>query len=811
VRKLPAGTVTFLFTDIEGSTRLLRDLGDAYADALAAHRRALREAFAAHGGVEVDTQGDAFFVVFSSAADAVEAAGAAQEALGLGPVRVRMGVHTGTPITTAEGYAGLDVHLGARIAASGYGGQVLLSRATRDLLDGEELRDLGEHRLKDFEQPVWIYQLGDALFPPLKTISNTNLPRPASSFVGRERDVAQVISLIRNGARLVTLTGPGGSGKTRLSIEAASELVGEFRNGVFWVGLAELRDASLALETIGQTLGAHEELSAHFGEKELLLLLDNLEQVVDAAPALAALVEACPNLKLLVTSRELLRVRGEVEYEVLPLADPDAVELFCARARLQLGPAIAELCRRLDNMPLALELAAARTKALSPEQILERLSQRLDLFKGTRDADLRQQTLRATIEWSYDLLTADEQQLFARLAVFAGGCTLEAAERVCDPNLDTLQSLVQKSLVRHTGERFWMLETILEYAAERLAEAGEAEKVSRRHAEHFVAFAERAEPELDRADHLLWLDRLEEEQDNFRSALAWSLEGPEPELGLRLCATLRKFWFWRDYVAEGQRWFDLARSRLSEAPDPLRAWVLARAGMNAIFRNEYELARTLLEESLAVLRELGDPRRTAEALVHLGHTMLQLMNHEEALACYEEALALYREAGDPPGIAFALHALGEYLRDRGNDQRARELLEEAAVLARREGNLLRAAFVIHGLGDLALDQEEFDRAAELYTEGLAFCRSLDLERGLAHCLAGLASTAAGKGAEERGAHLWGAVEAVEQNLGVRIIDSERARYERLIADSCERHPHMVEEGRKLSVEEAVERALSQID
>src|SRR5256886_1291829 len=341
--QLPSATVTFLFTDVEGSTRLLHELGaEAYAEALAEHRRALRKVFAAEGGVEVDTQGDAFFYVFTDARAAFAAGAAAKVALEPGLIRIRMGLHTGEPLLTGEGYVGEDVHLGARIAAAAHGGQVLLSAATRALVDGG-VTDLGEHRLKDFAEPVWIYQLGHERFPPLKTISNTNLPRPASSFVGREKEVSHVVGLLRNGPRLVTLSGPGGSGKTRLAIETAAELVPSFRNGVFWVGLAALRDPALVAETIAQTLGAKDDLAEHIGDRELLLLLDNFEQVVEAAPELPSLLEACPNLRVLVTSRELMRVRGEVEYPVAPLAQPEAVELFCTRAQLEPSNDIAEL------------------------------------------------------------------------------------------------------------------------------------------------------------------------------------------------------------------------------------------------------------------------------------------------------------------------------------------------------------------------------------------------------------------------------------------------------------------------------------
>ncbi|MGH2794565.1 MAG: ATP-binding protein, partial [Actinomycetota bacterium] len=536
--QLPTGTVTFLFTDIEGSTKLLHELGaEAYSDALAEHRRIFRRAFAAHSGVEVDTQGDAFFIAFPTAPDAVVAASEARDALASGPIRVRMGIHTGTPHLSGEGYVGEDVHKGARIAACGHGGQVLISAETCELVE-VDVTDLGEHRLKDFAEPVAIFQLGSERFPPLKTISNTNLPRPASSFIGREHEVERVVALLHEGARLLTLTGPGGSGKTRLSIEAATELVPQFRNGVFWVGLAPLRDPALVIETIEQTLGAKDDLTQHVGDREILLVLDNLEQVIEAAPELASLVEVCPNLRLLVTSRELMRVRGEVEYQVPPLADPDAVELFCTRSGLDPSEVITELCRRLDNMPLAVELAAARTKALSPTQILARLSERLDLLKGGRDAEARQRTLRATIEWSHELLSPQEQLLFARLAVFGGGCSLDAAAAVAGADLDALQSLVEKSLMRHTDERFWMLETIRTYAVDRLEQTGEAEQIRHRHAEYYLAIAEQDAPYLTGTTPKWWLDRQENEHDNLRAAYDWLESTGRTQAVLRLAGAL---------------------------------------------------------------------------------------------------------------------------------------------------------------------------------------------------------------------------------------------------------------------------------
>jgi len=562
-RDLPAGTVTFLFTDVEGSTKLLHALGpERYGAALAEHRRIMREAFAARGGVEVDTQGDAFFVAFPSAVGALEAARAITEGLAAGPIRVRMGLHTGTPLLTDEGYIGTDVHRGARIAAAGHGGQVLVSPATVALVGTNGLSDLGEHRLKDFDQPIPIFQVGDERFPPLKTISNTNLPRLASSFVGRDAEVVQLTGQVRGGARLVTLTGPGGSGKTRLAIEAATTLVTEFKAGVFWVDLAPLRDPLLVPETIAQVLGAKNGVSDHIGQREMLLVVDNLEQVVEAAPGLAALVEACPNLRLLVTSRERLRVRGEVEFRVAPLADADAVELFCTRAQVQPDESVHQLCLALDNLPLALELAAARASVLSPSQILERLSGRLDLLKGGRDADPRQQTLRATIEWSHDLLSPDDKTLFARLAVFHGGWTLEAAGWVTRADLDGLESLVDKSLVRHADDRFSMLETIREYASERLEASEETGDLRRRHAEYFLTLAEEAEPHL-RAEELggggrARLDLQARELDNSRAALDVLEASDDPQLALRMAGALTAVWANsllanRSTVSEGRR------------------------------------------------------------------------------------------------------------------------------------------------------------------------------------------------------------------------------------------------------------------
>jgi len=678
---LPTGTVTFLFTDIEGSTRLIGELGEeGYVEALAEHRRLLRATFSAGGGVEVDTQGDAFLYAFGDPAAAVAAAGRGQQALAGGPVKVRMGLHSGEPLLTGEGYAGRELHRAARIAATGHGGQVVVSAATRMLVEDGELRELGEHRLKDFDTAVSIYQLGDAEFPPLKTISNTNLPRPASSFVGREREVAEVTALLGNGSRLVTLTGPGGSGKTRLAIEAAGELLGEYKAGVFWVGLASVRDSGLVLQVVAEALGAKEKLANHISERELLLLLDNFEQVIDAAGELATLLETCPNLRLLVTSRALLRVRGEVEYEVLPLAEPDAVELFCARAQLDSDSAVEELCRRLDNLPLALELAAARTKVLTPGQILERLSRSLDLLRGGRDAAPRQATLRATIEWSHDLLDDDEQHLFRRLSVFAGGCTLEAAEEVAGAELDTLQSLVEKSLLRSTGARYWMLETIREYASERLADAQEENAYRSRLLGSSLTLVRSLEPDSHGFDQA-GFDRVDLEGANVRAALEFALQSGRTDAQLEL-PLLAHYWLNRGRLEEGLRWFErVAAATCDEPLTEQKLLVTTCVGEFLRFLGRPQEAIPWKERALEDARQLGLDGLTAATLHDLADIHIQLGDPKRARELSYEAVAIREAGGDPEEIAHALSSLPDAALLEGN-------LDEALTLCDRLDSLM---------------------------------------------------------------------------------------------------------------------------
>ena len=819
---LPTGTVTFLFTDIEGSTRLLDELGaEAYGAALAEHRRLLRDAFARHSGVEVDTQGDAFFVAFPTAQGALDAAAEAHGALAAGPIRVRVGIHTGTPHLTAEGYVGQDVHRGARIAAAGHGGQALLSKETVQVVgDAVKLLDLGEHRLKDFDAPVWIYQLGTERFPPLKTISNTNLPRPASSFVGREHEVADIGALLNDGARLVTLTGPGGSGKTRLAIEAAAELVPDFRNGVFWVDLAPLRDPTLVTATIGQNIGAKDGLAEHIGARQMLLVLDNLEQVVAAAPELSTLLSACPNLRLLDTSRELLRVSGEVEYPVPPMATQEAVELFTARAGLPPTDTIAELCHRLDNLPLAVELAAARTSVLSPTQILDRIGQRLDLLKGGRDAEARQQTLRATIEWSYDLLGRGEQRLFARLAVFRGGCTVEAAESVAEADIDTLQSLVDKSLVRHADERFTMLETIRDYAAGRLEESAEATELRRRHAEHYLALAEEAEPNT-RWFSAEWVGRLEKEHDNFRAALDHVDASGEVERSLRIAGALSDFWIYGGHVGEGRRRVGSALAK-DARPTAARAKALNGAADLAYGSGDSALARSFAENALTLHRQLGNAWGEARTLNLLGVAFIEEGDFERAQQAVEESVRLFRLIGDEPFRVGATRTLGFVYYSRGDLERARGVheanLRDVQALYAMEHDLglkETEAGTLSSLAGIALDQGRVEDALALRKANLLASRDLGSLQAIGQSLCGTARTLALiLGRADTAARLLSCFEGLQEQIGVSEAWVARMNQQTLAAIRSALDEAAFakawEEGRKLTLDEAVALALGEM-
>ena len=808
VRDLPRGTVTFLFTDIEGSTRLLSELGERYANALAEHRRLLREAFRAHGGVEVDTQGDAFFYAFAKAADAVAAAVEAQEMLTSGPIRVRIGVHTGQPQLTDEGYVGLDVHAGARVAACAHGGQVVLTKRTRDLVDATfRFRDLGEHRLKDLDEAVWLYQLGDELFPPLKSLSNTNLPIPASSFLGRETELGEAQALLHH-TRLLTVSGPGGTGKTRFSIELASRQLADCPNGVFWMPLAPLRESVLVTEEAARVLGAKDGLAAHIGGKRMLILFDNFEQVVEAAPALGDLLRACPNLRLLVTSRETLRIDGETEFALPPLVEEEGVALFCSRARVKPSEAVRELCRRLDGLPLAIELAAARAKVLPPEKLLPRLTERLDLLRGGRDAESRHATLRATIAWSYELLRPDEQQLFARLGVFTGGCTFGAAEEVCAADLDTLQALLDKSLLRRTGDRYWMLETIREFALEGHDERADAHETLMKRTDYYVRVAEEAYQKHRSAAQGEWLDRLDPEHDNIRAAIAHAREMGDGELELRLALAVAQFRIRRGYFSEVLA--DLERALQFPGRPDLRARALHLAGWTASIFGRSNDGERLLREGLALARELGDPKLIVEELYTLA-AMVSDRDQVEAQPMYDELLELVEQHPEDR-FPRAFVNLGDFALRRGDYARARDVSARGIELAREVDDPWPLALALSNHGEALLGLGSAEEAMEDFREALRVMQTTQDAHGVALMLSSIGVAAVEIGNLERGIRLLACADVlVVEELEADFTGYEGELHEQAVAkarETCGQFEAEWARGRALTREEALAEALS---
>jgi len=770
-RDLPTGTVTFLYTDIAGSTRLLHALGpDEYAATLAEHRRVLRETFAAHGGVEVDTQGDAFFVAFPTAEGGARAALEANDRLATGPISVRMGLHTGTPTLAGEGYVGIDVHRGARIAALAHGGQIVASPATVGLLGDEPLLDLGAHRLKDFEGATRLFQLGAGDFPALRTQGSVDLPSPVTRFVGRERELFDAVSVFfERDPRVLTIVGPGGTGKTRFVIELARLLADEAAGGTVFAALAPLRDPELVVSMLGERLGASsggvDSIAARIGEKRTHLVVDNVEQLLPAAArTLAELASSAPELRLLVTSREALRIKGEVELDLPPLAESEAVALFCERAqavRTDVAPshAVSELCARLDNLPLALELAAARTKLLTPEALLARLGDRLDLLKGTRDADERHATLRATIAWSYDLLDSPEQALFRRLAVFRGGCTLESVEHVCDADLETLASLLDKSLVRRrpdrSGEdRYWMLETIREYAAELLEVSGDADRLRRRHTERMLVIALAAHLSED-DDSAFDVEAGLAEREDLRAALDWALTA-DVELGLRLAVALENMWV-ASSPAEGKKRIDELLNRSGDVAPELRAGALRVYGGCSDLTGEREAAERAWTESVELYRLLDDDFGISAVE---GRLAVLAWRRDE----WERAQALTESSLERSGGRFAiveissLWMLGQLRLRAGDTAEAADLTRRSAEMARELGWTWWESGQLHELLMLALRRGDHEEAEREGRRALLIERDQENRLWTIYTLAGLAQAALSREELDRAGVLWGAAE-----------------------------------------------------
>jgi predicted ATPase/class 3 adenylate cyclase len=883
--------VTFLFTDVAGSTRLAEQHPQAMRYAEARLDTLLRGAIAAHGGHVFRPTGDGVCAVFATAPDATSAALAAQRALAaepwgeIGPVSVRMALHTGAAELRAGDYFGLALNRAARLRDAAHGRQVVLSEATAVLVRdapsaGASLRDLGEHRLRDLARPERVFQLTHpdlpADFPPLRSLGILphNLPLQLTSFVGRERELATVARLLAT-QRLVTLTGPGGVGKTRLALQAAADALDAFADGAWLIDLAPLAEPGLVPQAVASVLGVREErgrtlmatLTAALQARRMLLMLDNCEHLTEECARLAdALLRNCPNVWLLATSREPLGITGETLYRLTPLGLPDeagevgpapppeglaaaeAVRLFVERA-LAVQPgfavtarnaaAVARVCRRLDGLPLAIELAAARLRALSVADLASLLEDRFRLLTGgSRAASPRQQTLRATVEWSYTLLSARERRLFERLAVFAAGWTLEAATDVCASEgpvgverhevLDLLLGLVDRSLVAAEpaadgATRYRLLETVRQYALERLRESGQLASVRDRHLDRCARLVEAAQAHLGfflpDAETEAWLGPLERELDNLRAAVTWSLEGRESErgveAGLRLACGLHWFWVTRGHFTEGRTWLARLLERSGPAPAALRARALATAGYLACWHGDFETARRPLAESLDLSRALDDRPAIALALHGLGFVAEGEGDNDRARSCFEGCLEVAGELRDRWLMAFALHFLGHGAYHRGAYGLARSLLEESIALClEMGGNKSGVAFSRQWLARVARAQGDEVGARDDLAEGLRLFRELGDQRGIAYSLIGAACAAVAQGQAERAARLFGAADRIRAVAGPFIEADLRLAYERDVAAGQDALGEAAfaaawAEGEALPLEEAIAYALDE--
>ena len=856
---LPTGTITFLLTDVEGSTPLWEQAPEAMRAALTRHDALFERAVQDHGGTHIRSrgEGDSRFAVFPSAAEALAAAFAIQRAFAVEewptprPIKIRIGIHTGEAQLREGDYYGSAVNRCARLRDLGHGGQTLLSGATealaRDALPGGvQLQELGTHRLRGLTQPERVFQLSapdlPSDFPALTSLTTQlhNLPMHRSALIGREREIAEVRALLlRPDIGLVTLVGPGGTGKTRLAIQVAAELLDHpstgagqgFAHGVCFVALAPIRDPNLVAATIGQALALPMDggrppldiVKSFLRDRELLLVLDNLEQVLDAAPQFVELLAAADRLKLLVTSRVALRLSDERVYDVPPLTLPrhlqstggadavlalsqyEAIRLFVERAQaanagFALTSAnaadVVELCRRLDGLPLAIELAAARARLLPPSAMLARLAGPTNapslrfLTGGPRDVPARQQTLRDTIAWSYDLLEPEEQMLFRRLAIFVGGCTIEAAEPALtaipdahvlalDDVLDGIDSLLAKSLLRRVegvdGEpRYTMLETIREYGLESLALNGELPTLQRWHAEYFLSVAEAAEPGMRGGEQATWMRRLGADQDNMRAALTWSLgTDGDPDLALRMCGALA--WFWYNpgshngpHWEESQHWFAQALSR-GTGPSLGRVKTLAAAGRFAHIQQQSAVARPLLEECLTLARQIGDRWWIAWALHLLGRVSYFDGDAPTATSFGQESLAVARGIGDTWLEAWALHLLALAALIADDYPIARRYFEESLAIRLRLDFREGIGLVVSLLGTLELRDGNYALARTRLIEGLEAQREVNSGWIVASVFGDLATLAVQLGQPERGARISGAALALNETFNIRLI------------------------------------------
>jgi predicted ATPase/class 3 adenylate cyclase len=831
---LPAGTVTFMLTDIEGSTQMWRQNPQEMFTAVARHQELIHQNIRRFGGglPRDQGEGDSVFAAFPRATKAVAAALAIQRALAEEPwpegtfLRVRVGLHTGEAELRDGNYYGFAVGRTSRIRALASGGQTLLSHAVYELVrdrlpDGASVRDLGAHPIKDFEDEERIFQLchpdlpGE--FPPLQVreAKPHNLPLMLTTFVGRETEIRELKELLAS-ARLVTLTGAGGSGKTRLAIEAAKEVLDEFEDGVHFVDLASLKDPHLVLPTITQSLGIHENpgqstfdtLAVALQEKHMLLLLDSFERVIPSAPTLAQLLGECPQLTVMATSRANLELRGEYEFSVPPLTLPsseqiaplgklqesEAVKLFCERAKAASfdfaltpdnAPAIVEICTRLDGLPLAIELAAVRMRTLPLRVLLDRLSSRLDILTGgARDLPARQQTLRSLIDWDYEMLDEREQALFRCLAVCAGGFTLDAAAAVAGLSdgeaLSGVESLMAKSLLRHGTSggdpRFVMLQTVRDYAIEVLAESGELDDARRRHATFYLALAEEGSSELSGPNQVEWLRALELEHDNMRAALEWTHEQDDPELELRLVGALSWFWITRGHLSEGRGWIEAAIKRSSGRPSLRRADVLRAAATYARARRDTREAKRLLDEYVELQRSLGDDAGMAMALKDLGNVRSDEGDVTGARELYEQSLQLWEKTGDREGIAATLNNLGYMASLQGDIDGATKAFAKCIELFREIGDKQGVARGLMNQGAALREKGRLVEAAETLRASLGLWTELGDQWDVSDCLDDLAAVYVKQEDFSVAATLYGGAEAIREAIGAQRPPMEETTY-----------------------------------
>lgn len=834
-RPLPRGTVTFLFSDIEGSTRLLLKLGPDYPLVLQQHRELLREVFARQGGIEVGTEGDSFFVAFAKASDAAAAALEGQQKLMSYPwpqdaaLSVRMGLHTGEVSYSEErGYTGLPVHEAARISNSAHGGQILMSQVARDLVEeslppGAYLRHLGLHRLKDLPLPQRIYQLCHpdvpSEFPPVRTLGTADrlLPAQPTPLVGRQREAAELIAALKDPAvRLVTVTGPGGIGKTRLAVEVAGRVAGDFEEGVVYVPLASVRHPILVISGIAQALGVRESeeealldnVTTALADRQVLLVLDNFEQVIEAASDLAKLLAAAPRTKVLVTSRMILNLRGEWSMDLPPLERPDehlhagledlarneSVRLFVQRAQAARSDftlnqrnagAVAGICRKLDGLPLAIELAAARVRVLPPKTLFRRLSSTLALLTaGSRDLPDRQQTLRNTIDWSFDLLGEGERRLLAELAVFLESRTLDAIEEVCtgadfEDLLENLRSLVEKSFLRQEdtpeGEaNFIMLGVIREYALEKLTQSGRLDEMRERHARYFIEFARTAATELRGPDQASWIQAVEREHANIRLAIAWADERDDPHSMLDIMRAIWQAWWAKAHVGEGYRWCERIIARLDSLSPRERAEAQWYAAAFARSINLIDRSLELAEAALVDAEEAGDERILGFVHKELGTIAVNVGDWEGAERHDRESIRTFRRVGETLGLVEVLNNLGVTLalEDRPKEAleplyeslRLAEKLQDAQGIARSHLNLGAAH---RDMGDLENGRKHLCRSLELWYELGGIWDIVDV-------LSDLAALAVREGRFERAARMMGATDALRRSINAPAATYEEA-------------------------------------